>query len=245
MIEMKEICTCNHCLKTCDDGQIIDKSGWFHFRRKLDDDSMDLTNSVDFCPDCAKLLAKALRKYMNNADYGHLDKTELEINNIYRELYLDIYASVLMFIIQGDANNEIILGDFIDAIPGELSFKSVHRSDDVSEYEVYINTIQVYIQRNSLTTNLRTDWKNLSIVTNEITTEYLSSFLSYTDSPVNFALFDNVYPKNSNACTVDYLLECIGRIEQSGCESTAKGSHICAKIISRIRQAINLIRDKS
>ena len=173
MIEMKQTCICNHCLKTCADEHMIDKTDWFHFRRTLDDDSTDLTNSVDFCPDCAKLLASALREYMSNVSYGHLDKTELEIQNLYKDLYLNIHALVLKYIIDGGEH----LLDFIDAIPGKVTFSSVHKPG-VVDYEICFNKVMVYIQQNNLTTNLRTDWNNLSIETNAITAHRLMTFLS-------------------------------------------------------------------
>ena len=241
MIELKEICTCNHCLKTCEGMQAIDKSKWFHFRKKLNDNETDLTNSVDFCPDCAKLLASELRKYMSNVDYGHLDKTELEIQNIYIELYLNIYAAVLMYIIQGGQD----LLDFIDAIPGKVTFSCV-RKRGVVDYEIYFNEVMVYIQQNDVTTNLRTDWKNLGVVTTEVNEYMLREFLSNTGSPVNFSLSDNVYPKEPNAASIEYLIECKTKLEECGSRESCPESvmQMCAKIISLIRYAVYLIREK-
>lgn len=240
MIKIKQTCICNHCLKTCVDEHINDKTDWFHFRRTLDDDSTDLTNSVDFCPDCAKLLASELRKYMSSVDYGHLDKTELEIQNIYKELYLNIYAAVLMHIIQGGQD----LLDFIDAIPGKVTFSSVHKPG-VVDCEIYFNEVMVYTQQNNLTANLRTDWKNLSVVTNEVNEYMLKEFLSNTGSPSSFSLFSNVYPKDPNATTIDYLIEYKTKLEECGSRESCSGSvaFMCSKIIALIRQAVNLIRE--
>jgi len=241
MIKIKQTCICNHCLKTCVDEHINDKTDWFHFRRTLDDDSMDLTNSVDFCPDCAKLLASELRKYMSNVDYGHLDKTELEIQNLYKDLYLNIYALVLKYIIDGGQH----LLDFIDAIPGKVTFSSVHKPG-VVDCEICFNKVMVYIQQNNIATNLRTDWNYLSIETNAVTVHRLLTFLSAIESPVSFSLFDNVYPKESNATTIEYLLGCIAKLEECGSRElcSVNVSYICTNIICLIRHTVNLIREK-
>lgn len=241
MFELREICTCNHCLKTCEGMQEINKSKWFHFRKKLNDDETDLTNSVDFCPDCAKLLAAALREYMANGGYEHLGKTELEIENLYKDLYLNIYALVLMYIIKGGRD----LPDFVDAIPGEVTFSSVHKAD-VIEYEISFNTLAVHIQQNGIATNLRTEWNDLTMETNAITVHRLTMFLSSIDSPVDLPLFYNVYPKDSNAATIEYLTDCIRRLEECGSRGSCSGavSYLCSNIICLIRHTVNLIREK-
>jgi hypothetical protein len=175
---------------------------------------------------------------MSNADYGHLDKTELETQNLFKELYLNIYAAVLMYIIQGGQN----LLDFIDVIPGKVTFNSVHKPGMI-DCEIYFNEAMVYIQQNALATNLRTDWKNLSMETSAINEGVLSSFLSNPGSPVSFSSFDNVYPKEPNMATTEYLIECITRLEKCGSLGPGSVMQICSKIISLIRHTINLIRE--
>lgn len=215
MIEIKEICTCNHCLKTCESMQEIEKSKWFHFRKKLNDDETDLTNSVDFCPDCAKLLTEELRKY-NGAPVIPMDSLKWEIHNSYRRMYLDIYASVIMYLIKMNMDEVSSLVHHISLLPGKVTVTDRTEHNFSRELKLHINDEEIFILINGYDVTLKSHWREIShqSKTDTISKSDIVSFLNEVSaSTQGTPLFrDCIMPHDHDAFTVSFLLSTINDI---------------------------------
>jgi len=251
MFKLKEICTCNHCLKTCEGIHEIDKSKWFHFRKKLNDEETDLTNSVDFCPDCAKLLTEELRKY-NGAPVIPVDSLKGEIHNSYRHMYLDIYASAIMYLIKMNSDEASLLMHNISLLPGKVTVVDQTEHNYSRELKLRINDEGIFISINGTNVTLKSYWREIShqSKTTAISKSDIVSFLDeVSTSTQGTPLFrDCIMPHDHDAFTVSFLLSTVNDMADSFLD--VWGEHLTdffKKLIERIKSQIvtlDIIRER-
>ena len=250
MIEIKEICTCNHCLKTVEGIQAINKSKWFHFRKKLNDDETDLTNSVDFCPDCAKLLAEKLKDYLGINDTRDIHSSiEEEIANVYKYMYLDIYAMTILFVIKKTPNETQQLMYVLSSLPGKVSMV-IHEnvftgSNQVThKFEFNFNDLVVIVTQTGKHVTISSLTSHDEWDADDVTLSTISGFLAYIKAPIDVIPQPNIYPKNADSCTISYLLSRVSLMDE--CTNSTTHSFIEDAIV-RIKEAIisiDIIRGK-